>query len=185
MLPPCKVFVPLFRICRKCHTTNPAEAKFSDSTSHSTAPSVNDDDFHDTFDWLSLVKQKAGALRYIPRGVRDEFLDLLKDLLIAACASRKNADIRKLYVMPRIVLSPLGRGGKSRKHSNASAAKIRERILLWRCRKWQALKDMLDGDIVGHHPTSKRTSKKVKPATNNGSGGLSEDTKRAVVRAVG
>ena len=84
-----------------------------------------------------------GVIRYIPYGARSDvclFVSLLQDLLVSAHSARRALDIRKLLSMAKIILAPLPRSG--RKHCSDSAAIFKERIALWRYRKWQALKEM-------------------------------------------
>ena len=63
-----------------------------------------------------LVYNEDEVLKRTPAGAMSDFDCLLTDLAEAADRSPADSDFRKLYLMPRIVVCPLLRTGKARKH---------------------------------------------------------------------
>ena len=135
--PKCRVFIPLFRVCRLCHCCNPAQTDLAHIPDEASRCFPCDFDLVFDWEWISGLQ---GVIRYIPYGARSDFVGLFKDLLVSAHNSRRVLDIRKLLSMVKVILAPLPRSG--RKHCSDSAGIIKERIALWRCRKWAVLKEM-------------------------------------------
>ena len=78
---------------------------------------------------LDEMKLYPICLHHVPRGCNGLLASFTAEFLKKAASSRSLADLRALFLAPRVILAPLNRDGV--KHDRQVFATIKDRIALW------------------------------------------------------
>ena len=90
-----------------------------------------------TEDWLRMLDNPAPVLRRVPDGSSDLFFAALASELEFISVDSAAADLWRVAAFCRIVLAPLGRGGK--RHCRQAAAQVNLRIGRWQAGQFASL----------------------------------------------
>lgn len=161
----CRRLVPVRSKCPTCHSppleTLPPSA---------TAGSVSLDPWDDSM-WSALFCRSQAILRSVPPGALENWYAGLAQCLQALTPSGPADASLRFAAFVRIVLAPVGRGG--RRHSKQAAAVVNARLARWASGQQLALlQEHLAISLSGSAPASSDAN------------GLPESTRRAALRAV-
>ena len=131
----CRLLVPLGYGCKRCKK-RPGRGEPTGPGTPRVEPALADDPVEDHV-WKEVVRQALPVLRTLPLGSQDPFftqLGLELDLLDAAAG---DTQVYRLSAFCRIILQPVGRGG--RRHCRQVVAVVNGRIARWAAGQYGSL----------------------------------------------
>ena len=131
----CRLLVPAGYSCKRCRI-RPSGRMGSSGTPARMEPCLADDPVADDV-WKEVVRQALPVLRVVPLGSQDPFfcqLGLELDLLNEHAGE---AAVFRLAAFCRIILQPVGRGG--RRHCKQVVAVVNGRIARWAAGQYGSL----------------------------------------------
>ena len=168
--PICRLLVPLGRECRACHRR--PNLPIPASTTLGPDVPAADSSLEDTL-WLQVIQHSLPVVRSLPLGCRDLFFSQLAAELERIGPSADPSSVYRMAAFCRIVLQPLGRGG--RRHCRQAVAVINGRIARWTSGQQAALvreylaqalrpknvRAVIDGWRLTDHMQMKRATKDI------------------------
>ena len=115
------------------------------------------------------LHQCRSTLRHIPKGILDEFTDMMCDLLASAVETRSAHSVLTLFMMPAYVLAPIPRGGS--RHSRSTVRLLRRRMADY------------SSNLVGCFPPNSNPRRPV-PRLPSSFSNLDPGLRRAVLQSV-
>ena len=163
----CAILVNAKRNCKRCGDGPGTPSSTSATTNQATDTTV------DETTWLAILQNAHPVTRTIPLGVRDQWFGSLSEELERCTADSPPEAFLRLQAFCRIMLAPLGRGGK--RHCKQAAAVMRSRLNRWAAGQHHPLAQEYLRDVL-QTPSGSRES-----STDDL---LPEPIRRAALRAV-
>ena len=127
----CHLLVSKARKCKRCGDGPESLPSTDAHTQHSPETCV------DEATWVAVLQNALPVTRIIPSGVRDQWYTALAEEMERCTADSPAEDFTRLFAFCRIILAPLGRGGK--RHCRQAASVMRQRINRWSAGQQQCL----------------------------------------------
>ena len=131
----CRLLVPAGYSCKRCRV-RPCQGAGSSGSPARVEPSLADDPVADDV-WKEVVRQALPILRVVPLGSQDPFFSQLGLELDLLNEHAGEVAVFRLAVFCRIVLQPVGRGG--RRHRKQVVAVVNGRIARWAAGQYGSL----------------------------------------------